>query len=469
MSLPDPPQNGVALRQTRWRAFRAELAPTLALAGPVIAAELGWMAMGIVDTIVVGRLGPEAIGAVSIGSVLYISVAVVGMGLLLGLDAMVAQAFGAGHRADCHRSLLHGIYVALLLAPPTCAVVWAGSFLLHRIGIQHAVLELTIPYLRVLNWGTLPLLLYAAVRRYLQAIGLVKPVMFALVSANAVNLAANWILVYGHLGAPVLGVVGSSWATSLARLYLCASLLGTLLVHAWFKDRELFRVPLAIDWLRMRKLLALGLPAAGQVGLEVGVFGIATALAGHFAAVDLAAHQVVLNTASLTFMVPLGVASAAAVRVGHAMGRHEGTKAQRAGWTALALGAGFMACSAALFLLFPNTILGIYTDDPEVLSTGRRLLVLAALFQIFDGAQVVATGALRGTGETRTPMFLSTAAHWCLGLPAGYTLAFLAGQGVFGLWVGLTIGLIAAGVLLLRAWAVKSRTFSSEPEEPTAE
>ncbi|HEV3168634.1 MAG TPA: MATE family efflux transporter, partial [Isosphaeraceae bacterium] len=415
------------------------------------------MAMAIVDTIMVGRLGAEAIGAVSIGSVLFFSVAISGMGMLLGMDPMVAQAYGAGRFADCHRTLIQSIYLSLVLAPAFMALLYRGTPWLDQVGIQPAVVRLAVPYLKALSWCMVPLFLYGTLRRYLQAIGLVKPVMLALLSANVVNLAGNWALIYGHLGMPALGVVGSGWATTIARVWLFLVLLIVLIGHAYIYQTGLFRVPLGIDLGRLRKVLALGMPASAHLTLETAVFAVVTALAGRFSPEALAAHQIVLCTASLTYMVPLGVSAAGAVRVGHAIGRRDPQAASRAGWTALALGAGFMAAAALVLLLIPRTIMGVFTQESAVISAGLSLLYAAAVFQLFDGLQVVASGILRGTGETRIPMFCNLVAYWGLGLPVAYMLGVWWGLGVLGLWIGLVIALIVAGLFLLYVWAKKAR------------
>lgn len=433
--------------------LKLEFKPMLALAGPVVMAELGWMAMGIVDTIMVGRLGAEAIGAVSIGGILFFTVAIFGMGLLLGLDATIAQSFGAGDLPDCHRWLVHGVWLSLFLTLPLTIVVLLTIPLLPAWGIHPQVQEQIVPFLKSLTWSLLPLLLLTTFRRYLQAIGVVKPVMFALVSANLVNLAANWILIYGHLGAPAMGVEGSGWSTSLARIYLAVFLAVTIFYHDYRHRTGLLQISLKLETERLRQLMSLGLPAALQITLEIGVFAVATVLAGRLEPASLAAHQIALNLASVTFMVPLGVASAAAVRVGHAVGRGDATGAARSGWTALLLGASFMVCAGLIFVLFPTALMRIFTNESMVISIGISLLFAAALFQLFDGLQVVATGAMRGIGDTRTPMICNLVGHWLVGLPISYVLCFIAGWGVTGLWTGLSIGLIAVGAVLLGIWS----------------
>jgi MATE family multidrug resistance protein len=423
------------------------------LALPVVIAELGWMTMGLVDTLMVGPIGPEAIGAVGMGSALFMGICIFAMGLLLGLDTLVSQAFGAGRLDECDKWLAHGVALSLVLSVPTMLVVLALASSLGRLGIHPDVLRLTQPYLAILAWSIPPLLLYSSFRRYLQGMGVVRPVMIALGTANLLNAFVNWALIFGHLGAPAMGVRGSAWATVGSRVVMCLFLLGVILHRAHGRRPGLFEAPFRIEWARMRRLIGLGLPAASQVTLEVGVFAAATALAGRLPPVALAAHQIAINIASFTFMVPLGIASAGAVRVGQAVGRRDAAGAGRAGWTALLFGTVFMTCAAAVFLLIPRVLIGGFTENAAVLQVGTSLLFVAAVFQLFDGVQGVATGVLRGLGDTRTPMLWNLAGHWFIGLPLGYVLCFTAGLGVIGLWWGLSVGLIICGVALLGVWS----------------
>jgi len=438
-----------------------EVRPMLELAMPLVMAELGWMTMGIVDTMMVGRLSDSAraIGAVSLASILYIAVAIFGTGLMLGLDTLVSHSYGAGDVEDCHRSLVNGVYLSIAITPVLMGIVRVIEPVLHAVKIDPSVLDQTIPYLRALNWGTLPLLLYFVFRRYLQGMSLAKPVMFALVSANLVNLAGNWILIWGHWGFPAMGTVGSGWSTCVARIYM----MGVLLVYSVYYDhrhqtglREARRIP---DFFRIWQLVQLGFPAATQFGMEVGVFAIATTLIGKLGAVPLASHQIALNTVSLTYMVPLGISSAAAVRVGQALGRGDPHGASRAGWTAMALGAGFMACMGILLMAVPRFIVRIYTPDAVVIEAATGLLFVGALFQLFDGLQTVATGALRGAGDTRTPMICHLVFYWFLGLPLGAFLCFRMEWGAKGLWAGLCAALILIGTVLLYFWHRKEQSF----------
>jgi multidrug resistance protein, MATE family len=441
----------------RMNTFRAEFRPTWRLALPLVLAELGWMSMATVDTMMVGRLpnSAEAIGAVSISSILFHVLAFFGAGLLIGLDTLVSQAFGAGQREDCHRSLLNGIYLSLAITPILMAPVWFFRPLLAALGVQPGVATLAVPYAKALAVGLLPLLLYFAVRRCLQAMNLVRPVMFALLSANLVNAAGNWMLVHGKWGAPALGVVGSGWATAIARLYMAAVLVIYLLWYDRKHRTELLRTPVELDLPRIRRLVALGFPAAVQITLEIGVFALATVLIGRLGAVALASHQIALNVVSLTYMVPLGISSAAAVRVGQAIGRRDIPGAADSGDTAILLGAAFMALAAIILISVPRWIARAYTPDPAVIGSTVALLAAGAAFQLFDGIQTVATGALRGTGDTRTPMLYHFSGYWLIGLPLGAYLCFWRGWGALGLWVGLSLALILIGCVLLFVWQKK--------------
>lgn len=424
----------------------------LALAAPVVFAELGWVTMGIVDTVMVGPLGADAIGAVGLASMLFFAIAVFAMGLLLGLDPLVAQAFGAGRIDECHRWLIDAIWLSAIITLPVLAATAALDATLGSWGLPPGVLAMTRPYLSIINWSLPPLLLYVAFRRYLQAMNVVTPVMVALVLANIANGVANWALIYGHLGMPALGVRGSAYSTLLARAFMAMWLLGAVVRHEARQSPRLRDTPFALNVKRVNRLFALGLPAAGQAVLEVGVFAAATALAGRVSSEALAAHQIALNMAAFTFMVPYGIASAAAVRVGQAVGRGDGRSANAAGWTAIIIGVAFMSFAAAVFFLAPRPLLALFTSDEAVIAIGVALLFVAAVFQLFDGLQAVTTGALRGVADTRTPMLWNLTGHWLFGLPLGYTLCFVLNRGVAGLWWGLSAGLMVCGVALLITW-----------------
>jgi len=424
----------------------------VALAVPVVLSELGWMAEGIVDTIMVGKLGPAAIGAVALANAVCNTPSLFGIGLLLGLDTLVAQAFGRKDHEGCHRWLAQGVYLACLITPPVMLLIFLGSFGFSQFGINSQVAGPAASYLRILNWGTLPLLIYGGTRRYLQGVGDVRVITVTYVGANLLNWFGNWALIYGKLGLPALGINGSAISTVVSRVFMAAALLG----FAWRYERKrghpLFRHWPGPSVAKLRELVQLGAPAAGQIVLEVGAWNLATLSAGWLTPVALATHQIVMNYASLTYMVPLGVSAAAAVSVGHAVGAADGARARRAGWLALGLGTGFMLLAALVFLVVPGPLIALYTTDPRVMAVGPGLLGVVAAFQIFDGIQTVSTGSLRGLGETRVPMLANLVGYWVLGLPLGLFLCFVLHWGIYGLWIGLTLALVVIASTLLLRW-----------------
>ena len=428
------------------------------LALPIVLAELGWMAMGVVDVMAVGRLpqSAQSIGAVSVGAIIFYTAGVFGTGLLLGLDTLVSQAFGAGDIDDCHHSLLQAIYLACAASPVLMGAVWLCMALLGSFGIDPGVRRGAEAYLHGIVWSTPPLLLHYAFRRYLQGMNAVRPVMYALLTANLVNLAANWVLVFGNLGAPALGVAGSGWATCISRAWMTVFLGAAIVLHDRRYRTGLFRMAARLDLARVGALLRLGLPAASQSAIEVGVFAAAAAFIARLGDVSLAGHQIAIMAISVAYMIPLGLASAAAVRVGQAVGAGNPRAAVLSGWTALLLGSIFELGVVLVFLLAAAPIGHIFTSDAAVIRVGVQLLALAALFELFDGFQTVSTGALRGLGDTRTPMVCHFIAYWILGLPAGWYLCFRRGWGAAGFWAGFDVALIPLGLVLLSVWRRKS-------------
>jgi MATE family multidrug resistance protein len=429
----------------------------------VVLAEIGWMSMGLVDTVMVGRLGPAAIAATGMGSGVFTAIVIFGMGLMLGLDALVSRSAGAGRPDECLRWLHQGVILALLVSPVVMLLTGLAFLTIDAWGLNPQIGVLARPYLEVMALSAPSLLFYAAFRRYLQGIHIVRPIMYALISANIVNAGANAILIYGRLGAPALGVTGSAWATCIARLYMAAFLYVAVRREHRRRGASHPHVPFGIDVHRLRTLVGLGAPAASQITLEVGVFALSTALAARLDAVSSASHQIALNIASVVFMVPLGLASAGAVRVGHAVGARDARRARRAGWTALVLGGAVMIGLGLMLFIFPIPMLSLFTTDARVLQIGSRLLAIAAAFQLFDGTQAVTTGVLRGIGDTRTPMIMNVIGHWVLGLPVGYALCFRLAWGVTGLWIGLSIGLIFCAVALTVTWILRTRHLQLPP------
>lgn len=425
----------------------------LRLAVPVVLAEIGWMTMGLVDTMMVGRVGAEAIGAVSVGVSIFFTAGIFGIGMLLGLDYLVAGALGAGKREEAHSALWHGLVLATVLSVALTAGLLACVPHVEVVGVRAAVLGDSQAYLRALTWSMPALMFQCALHRYLQAMGRVRAIMLVVLSANVVNALADWVFIFGNLGSAAFGAEGAGWATCASRAYMLVMLTGYTVWDARRRRTGLLEIPPRFEWRALRELVRLGFPAAIQRLLEVGVFTCATLLAAGLDPAALAAHQVALNAAAFTFMVPLGISSAAAVRVGHARGRNDRPGAVASGWTAFLLGGAAMLLAGGIFVVFPESILRVFTAEASVIAIGTSLLTVAAVFQLFDGIQVVATGVLRGVGDTRTPMIANLVGHWLLGLPVGYALASLWDWGVIGLWTGLCLGLIAVALALTAVWS----------------
>ena len=285
-------------------------------------------------------------------------------GILLALDTIISQAFGAGLLEECRGAMVQGIYIALALTPVITAATFAIIGILPRFGLTPSVMDQLVPFMGTLAWGTLPLLLYFVLRRYLQGMNVVGPISFSLISANAVNAFFNWVLIYGNLGAPAMGIKGSAWATNIARFYMFV----VLAVIGWWHDRqqELLRGQLEINFRLVSRIFRIGVPVAVQIGLEIAVFAGAAGLIATINATQLAAHEIAMLCAATTFMVPLGVSAAAAVRVGQAVGRRDLTGVRYAGWSALLLGTGFMSLSAMAFMTAGKWIVAAFTSDTQV-------------------------------------------------------------------------------------------------------
>lgn len=416
------------------------------LALPVVAAQVGMVLLGVVDTIMVGRLSAQALAAVALGSIFTFGTMILAIGILHGLDPLVSQAYGAGEHEEIGLHLLRGIGLALALSIPYVLLfIWSAP-VLRLFRQPPEVIALAGPFIRALAPGVPALFVFVALRQTLQAITVVRPVLLAVLLANLVNFVGNLALIYGRFGLPALGVVGSGWSTTICRYVMVGAiaLLGApALRPIWRRpSRELLSVR------PYERLIAIGFPIGIQIGLEMWVFTTAALVIGSMGAIDLAGHQIAINLASLSFMVPLGIGAAAAVRVGNAVGRGDQAGARRAAWVALGTGASVMIGSALAFALLPGPLARIYTPDPRVIAVASTLLPIAALFQVFDGTQAVGCGILRGIADTRVAAAINLVGYWALGLPLGIGFAFHYAMGPRGLWWGLTIGLAVVAVLV---------------------
>ena len=422
------------------------------LGGPIALIYLANMAMQIVAMVFVGHLGTEQLAGFAVGNAIFGATMVTGIGLLLGLDYLAARAFGAGKQDEVNRLLVQAFYYAAGLSVVITLVMRMASYQFVHMGIAEPVAAFGGEYLRALSWSLAPFLLFTVFRQYLQSMGLASPILWVLVVANIVNFGANAFLVpHPRFG----GVAGSGWATVFARTFVFVSVAGYALYFSHKKKLGLwktFRHASRPSFEILGQLVRLGFPAGVQFLFEVGVFATFTLIAGRLGAVPLAAHQIALQIASVTFMVPLGIASAGAVRVAQAIGAQDRRQAMHAGWISIVLGGVCMIVFGIILLIVPQTLLGFFSADPSVRSVGAGLLFITAFFQLFDGVQVVSSGVLRGLGNTRISMMINLIGHWGIGLPTGVALCFWAGWGVYGIWIGLSVGLTLVAVSLAVAW-----------------
>jgi len=434
---------------------RRDLEAMMRLALPVVVAQVGMMLLGVVDTMVVGRLSSEALAAVALGHVAIMAVYSFGFGMLLALDPLVSQAVGAGDEVAIRRSVQRGMVLAIGLMVPSTLLLMPVETVLTVLRQPPETVPIAAAYVKICIPGLLPYYGFVVLRQSLQAMGRLRPIVITVVVVNLFNLVADWALVFGAGPIPRLGPVGSAWATTAARTLLFVVLLvaaqkelGPLLGRI---DRSVLR------WRPLWHTVRLGAPIGFQVQLELVAFVAIALLMGGLGTVQMAAHQVTINLASLTFMVPLGVSSAAAVLVGRAIGAGDGDGARRAAAAGLLIGAGFMSLMAALFVGAPRLLATAYTSVEEVVVLAALLIPIAGYFQIFDGLQVVSAGVLRGAGDTRAPLFVNLVGFWFIGLPTSLLLAFKLGYGPKGLWWGLVVGLGVVAVILLTrvAWRLR--------------
>lgn len=421
------------------------------LSAPVVVVQVGMMAMGVVDTLMVGRVSAADLGAVALGNLYWFSSVVFGMGTLFALDPLVSQAVGADDEPGVARSVQRGLLLALAFGAAATVVLALAEPVFRALDQPPDVVPIAAGYCRAALGGTIPFLGFVVFRQALQAAGVLRPIVLTVLGANVLNALLNWVLVFGHAGAPALGAVGTGWASTVSRWVMLGGVVGL----AWPRVRPwLVRRPDAFRRQPLQRMLRLGLPVGLHMGAEYGAFAITGLLMGALGTVAVASHQIALNLAALTFMVPLGVSQATAVLVGRAVGRGDAEGARQAARAGLTVGTGFMVVSAVVFLAFPEQLARAYTGEPGVLALAVHLIPIAGVFQIVDGLQVVATGTLRGVGDTKLPMLAGLLGFYAVGLPVGIALSRTAGAaGAVGLWWGLAVGLGAvAAFLLLRVW-----------------
>jgi len=427
--------------------------------------------MGFVDTVVVGRLGAASLAGISLGTMIHFTALLLCLGTVLAVGPLVSQAVGAKNEVQIRRYTRQGLWLATFLTPFVMLIDWTAFYWLEFLGQQKEVVAIAGGYMRAVSWSVLPFLFFGAIRSWLEALNNPLPVTLIAVSAVLVNLLGNYIFVYGHFGVPAFGAIGAGYATTLSYFYMVVALIAYSLSVDVLRQYRIFDKWRAPDGKYLWDLFKVGAPMGVTFGIESGLFMITAILIGRIGTVPLAAHQIALQLASLSFMVPLSVALASTIRVGNLVGARAYASAKHAGWLSIAIGALVMCISAVIFILMPGPLIKLFLGEAafiaeaEVAELAIKLLFLAALFQIVDGIQATAGGSLRGLKDTFWPMIIGLVSYWLIGLTVGYSLSLK--QGAEGLWIGLVVGLGVAAVLLVARWSRLSNRFQEEsiPEE----
>ncbi len=444
--------------------WRAELLACLSLGWPLVVTNAIEMAMSLTNTAMVARVSPNALAAVPLALALYHVALLFGIGVTAAVSPLIAHQLGRGGTDGpaVRRVVQQGIWAALLITGPIWLVLWQAEPILLALGQQPALVTAAAGYLRALEWAILPAFVYLVLRSTLAAFERPRAAVVVGFTAVMLNALLNRVLIFGLGPVPPMGLFGSGLATLASNTLMAAAMAAVALRHPRVRAFRLFSGLAWPRWSGFGAFWALGLPIGIGLVLETGMFAVAAGLVGLFDAPSLAAHAIALQAASLTFMVPLGLAQAATVRVGRAAGAGDRAAVARSGRTALALGMGSMLVLGAVLLAVPHAIIGLFIGDAEpgaaaVQEVGATLLRLAGLFSIADGAQVVLSGMLRGLKDTRAPMMIAAAGYWGVGLPLGALLAFPLGLRAPGVWLGLTAGIFAVAGLLFVRWRQRLR------------
>lgn len=441
-----------------------EVRRTLVLAAPLIVGQLTNFGMNFVDTVMAGRIGMVDLGAIAVGSSIWAAGFLFTLGVLLAVSATVSQLDGAGRPGQAGEFTRQALWLSLALGAGLVVLALSAGWLMDALEVEPVVAELAMGYLRAIAWGAPALVLMLALRFFSEGMGHTRPTMYVGVLGIACNIPLNWMLMFGNLGFPALGAVGAGWATAIVLWLQFFLMVAWVALRPQYRPFDVFGRFSGPNPREIMALLKVGLPIGFMVLMEGGLFAASALLVGILGALPVAAHQVAMNYTGLVFMVPLGLAGAITVRVGNAIGRGDPVGARRAGLVGVGIALCFAVCSALVIVAFPEAIVRLYTKDAEVMALAASLLIYAAIFQVSDGLQVAAAGALRGMKDTRVPMLYSVFAYWMIGMSVGWWLTFRAEWGPAGMWVGILTGLSVAAVMLTgRFWRLSRQRIEAEP------
>ena len=437
--------------------LKKHITSTIQLAYPVIVGQLGIIMMGVVDSLMVGKIGASSLAAASLGNGMTFIILIIGIGVSLAVTPLVAIAVGAGKFEDCGIYFRQSLLVNSILSVIIAGLIYFLADFIKYFNQPVEVQNQAISYIRIIGFSSVPLLLFQTYKQFIEGLSIMLPAMIIALLANLVNVFVNWVLIFGNLGFPALALDGAGWATFASRVFMALALMGYVMKNNRFKQYDVSFHFKSINRPVIKKILSLGLPSGIQYFFEVGAFSFAVVMVGWLGTKQQAAHQIAINLASISFMAVLGISVAGSIRVGNAVGMRDISETRRAGFTASLLGASVMLVSGLIFILFRNFLPTLYINDQEVISYASSLLIIAALFQLSDGTQAVGIGILRGLTDVKIPTAITFIAYWIVGLPVGYLLGFTFGLNVQGVWIGLLLGLTTSAILLTLRFNSRSK------------
>ena len=439
------------------KTFKKHIFQTLELAYPVIIGQLGFIMMGVVDSLMVGKLGSTFLAAASLGNSLTFIIFIVGIGISMAVTPLVAISVGARKFEECGIYFRQSLLVNLIIGFLMMLVVYFLADFITIFGQKKDVVPLAISYTKILSFGAIPLMIFQTYRQFIEGLSIMRPAMIVVIAANLINALVNWLLIFGKLGFPELQLDGAGWATFSSRVFMWLALMIFVMNVKYFKQYDVSFHFKNINFPVIKRILSIGLPSGFQYFFEVGAFSFAVIMVGWLGSKELAAHQIAINLASISFMAALGISAAGSIRVGNEVGRKDISETRKAGFTAIFLGASMMFCAGIIFIIFRNLLPTFYINEKDVIEIASTLIVIAALFQLSDGTQAVGIGILRGLTDVKIPTAITFIAYWIVGLPVGYLFGFILGYGVQGVWIGLLFGLTTSGILLTLRFNAKSK------------
>jgi MATE family multidrug resistance protein len=437
--------------------FSKDIRGTIKLAYPVVIGQLGHMMMGVVDSMMVGRVGAVPLAAASLANALFFLILVFGIGISMALSPLVAMALGAGENDQCKVIFRQGILVHLVISVILLLLTFAGAHAIHYLNQPPEVVAQAVDYLKIIGFSIIPIMVFQTYRQFIEGFQVMKPPMVIALLMNVLNALVNWIFIFGHLGLPAMGLRGAGIATLITRLSMALSIALYTCYSQRFKNYHTLSWFKGYDKTIIKKILGIGIPSGFQYFFEVGAFAGSVVLIGWLGYNQLAAHQIAINMAAVTFMFAFGISSASAIRVANAMGRKEKKSVRRAGIASILLSGGLMAFFSILFLFFRHKLPALYIDDAQVITITSSLLIIAAVFQVSDGIQAVGIGILRGMGDVKIPTLITFIAYWLIGLPGGYLFGFIFKLGVQGIWWGFVLALTVSALMLTRRFIIVTR------------